>query len=199
MPSKSLLIRLHRWVALVFALPLVVVIGTGLVLAVEPALKANAPDGAVTPARLEAVIAAADPAGGSGSLFVRAYDGTATVGGRGGSRTFDLATAIPSSLGPLAAVFQTSRRLHETLLLDLGWLVTASTVALVALAPLGLLLGWPGLRNTIGGWHGSPAGFSCRSSWAARSPASPWLSASPSPPRPPHPPARRRRCWTRCA
>jgi uncharacterized iron-regulated membrane protein len=153
MTLKPLFLRLHRWIALGFALPLLVVIGTGLVLAFEPALKVLAPAGTVTLERLSAVMDAAGPAAANGSLFVRAYDGTATLGGRAAAQTFDLATATPAPAGALAGVFLVSRRLHETLLLDLGWLVTASTIALLALAPFGLLLGWPKLRNTIGGWH----------------------------------------------
>lgn len=153
MLNKALLFRLHRWVALAFALPLLVVIGTGLVLAFEPALKVAAPAGTVTLARLEAVVAAAGPQAANAALFIRAYDGTATLGGRGAARSFDLAMATPAEPGRLATVFVTARRLHERLMLDLGWVVTASTIALLLLAPLGLLIGWPRWRNTLGGWH----------------------------------------------
>lgn len=155
MPSKPLLLKLHRWVALVFALPLLAVILSGLVLSVEPALKATTPAGTVTLPRLEAVLEAAGPAGRSGSLMVQGYAGAATVGARpgAGATSYDLASAVPVQRPALAALFGTMRQLHEKLLLDLGWLVTASTVALIALAPLGLLLGWPKLRNTVAGWH----------------------------------------------
>ncbi len=150
---KPLLLRLHRWLALLFALPMLVVIATGLILAAEPALKARAAPGSVSQARLDAILDAAGPSPGAG-LFIRTYDGTAMLGGRGQApRVFDLATAQPREPGALPGLFQTARRLHETLLLDLGWLVVASTVACVALAPLGLLLGWPRLRNSLGGWH----------------------------------------------
>ena len=36
------LLRLHRWVALIFALPLVFVLGTGLILSFEPWLVVRA-------------------------------------------------------------------------------------------------------------------------------------------------------------
>ena len=39
---KVWLLKLHRWVALVFALPLVFVLGTGLILAFEPWLVVRA-------------------------------------------------------------------------------------------------------------------------------------------------------------
>jgi uncharacterized iron-regulated membrane protein len=151
--NKPLLLRLHRWVALGFALPLLAVILTGLVLAFEPAAKQLTAPGLVTLPRLEALLDAAGPLPANAGLMLRAYDGTAVIGGRGGQRVFDLMTAAPTSAGAWPGLFLTARRLHETLLLDLGWLVALSTAALVALAPLGLLLGWPRLRNTVGGWH----------------------------------------------
>ncbi|WP_203071400.1 PepSY-associated TM helix domain-containing protein [Falsiroseomonas ponticola] len=151
--SKVLFLKLHRWVALVFALPLLAVILSGLVLSVEPALKATTPDGTVTLERLERIIEAAGPAGRGGALAIQGYAGTASLGGRGASTTYDLATAVPVQPTALPGLFRTMRGLHERLLLDLGWLVVASTIALVALGLAGLLLGWPRLRNTLGGWH----------------------------------------------
>lgn len=153
MPLRSWTLRLHRWVALLFALPLLVVILSGLFLALEPALKATTPAGTVTEERLRAAIAAAGPEAGGG-LFVRGYDGTVTVGGRGGI-TLTLATAEPAPPGALAGAFRTARQLHERLLLGLGWVVQGSTIALLLLAPLGLLLGWPRRRHSrsLGGWH----------------------------------------------
>ncbi len=150
---RPLLLRLHRWVALVFALPLLAVVGTGLVLAVEPGLKASVPAGRVTLDRLLAVLDAAGPGAEGAGLFLRAYEGTVAIGGRGGAKTFDLATAAPVAPGPWPEIFLTARRLHEHLLFDLGWLVTASSFALLALAAIGLLLGLPRLRHTLLGWH----------------------------------------------
>jgi uncharacterized iron-regulated membrane protein len=148
--------RLHLWVALGFALPLIAVIGSGAFLALEPAAKALTPPGTVTLERLQAILDAAGPEGERGALFIRGYDGTATLGGRngpGGAKVFDLATAQVIEPGPLASAFRTTRRFHETLLLDLGWVVEWSTIALLLLLPLGLLLGWPRLRHTVLGWH----------------------------------------------
>lgn len=151
--SRPLFLRLHRWVALTFSLPLLLVIGTGLFLSLEPALKATTAPGTITQERLNAVLDAAGPEAARGPIFIRGYDGTVAIGRRGSMTTYSLATAAPTAPGVLAGAFGTTRRLHETLLLDLGWLVTASTIAMVALAPLGLLLGWPRLRNTLSGWH----------------------------------------------
>ncbi len=150
---KVWLLRFHRWVALTFSLPLLLVIGSGLFLSLEPALKASVSAGTVTLERLSAIATAAGPEAARGALFIRGYDGTVAVGRRGAMATYDLATAAPTEAGLLASAFGTTRRFHETLLLDLGPLVTGSTIAMVLLAPLGLLLGWPKLRNTLSGWH----------------------------------------------
>lgn len=151
--TKALFLKLHRWVALASALPLIAIILSGLVLSFEPALKATTPDGTVTLERLERIVAAAGPAGRGGALAIQGYAGTVSLGGRGASTTYDLASGVPVQPAFLPGLFRTMRGLHERLLLDLGWLVEASTIALVLLALVGLLLGWPKLRNTVGGWH----------------------------------------------
>lgn len=160
MPLKPLALKLHRWIALLFALPLAIVILTGVILAFEPALKARTPEGTITLPRLEAVLAAAGPGAANASLMLRGYDGTVTLGGRGAAaRSFDLASAAPAEPGALAGLFLAARGLHERLLFGLGWLVTASTAAMLLLCLLGLLLGLPRLRNTIGGWHKATGWF----------------------------------------
>ena len=153
---KFWLLRLHRWVALVFALPLVVVLGTGLVLSVEPWLTVSAiKPGALTAPRVEALLAKHDPAGQARAISYRSYDNTLTLGaGRGGGKVIDVATGEPLA-GPsaLAQTLGTMRGVHEHLIYDLGWLVSASSAAMLALALLGVLMGWPRLRNTLSGWH----------------------------------------------
>ena len=54
---KAWLLKLHRWVAVVFALPLVVVIGTGLVLSFEPWLVVRSIEpNTLTPAVVEKLL-----------------------------------------------------------------------------------------------------------------------------------------------
>jgi uncharacterized iron-regulated membrane protein len=89
-------------------------------------------------------------------LSYRSYDGTLTVGGGKGSpgTVVDAATgAIQPGPSALAKTLSTMQRMHQTLLLDLGWLVTASTVAMLAMIVLGVLMGWPRFSNTVSGWH----------------------------------------------
>lgn len=53
----------------------------------------------------------------------------------------------------VASVLGSVRGLHETLLINAGWLVIASTAAMLAIALLGTLMGWPRFANTLSGWH----------------------------------------------
>ena len=153
---KAWLLKLHRWVALVFALPLIFVLGTGLILSVEPWLVVRAiGPGSLTPAKIQTLLSEHDPNGQARSLVYRSYDNTLTIGaGRGGGTVVDVTTeqALP---GPsaLANSLVTTRRIHETLLIDAGWLVISSTVAMLVLALLGALMGLPRLENTLSGWH----------------------------------------------
>lgn len=153
---KFWILRLHRWVALVFALPLLFVLGTGLLLSFEPWLVIRAIEpGKLTVAKVEAALARHDPAGQARAIAYRSYDNTLTLGaGRGGGTVVDTATgeALPGPSG-LANALVTMRRMHETLLIDAGWVVVASTIAMLALALLGVLMGWPRFANSLAGWH----------------------------------------------
>jgi uncharacterized iron-regulated membrane protein len=154
---KAWMLRLHRWLALVLALPLAVLIGTGLVLSVEPWLVERAIEpGTLTPAKIEALLAEHDPKGQARMVSHRSYDGSLTIGGGKGRAGTTVEVASGRVLvGPsaLAGVLLTTRRLHETLLLDAGWLVIASTAGMLVLMVPGLLMGLPRIANTVAGWH----------------------------------------------
>lgn len=150
------LLKLHRWAALVFALPLIVVLGTGLVLSFEPWLVVRAIEpGTLTPAKIEALLNRHDPNGQARSLVYRSYDKTLTISaGRGGGTVVDVASeTVTQGPSALANVLTTARRMHETLLINARDLVTASTVAMLVLAVLGVFMGWPRFANTLSGWH----------------------------------------------
>jgi uncharacterized iron-regulated membrane protein len=153
---KVWLLRLHRWVALLFALPLAVVLATGFLLSFEPMLVI----GGINPRsidaeKIERLLAKYDPDARARGLSVRSYAHTLTLGvGRQSGAVVDLETEeIARNPSALANWLQTSRRLHETLLIDARWLVTASTIAMLCLITLGILMGLPRLRNTVAGWH----------------------------------------------
>jgi uncharacterized iron-regulated membrane protein len=156
---KSWLLRLHRWTTLVFALPLAIVILTGLVLSVEPiAQDLGSRQSPVNSERLLGLLSQHDPAGKARSIAVRAYENRLNLSGVGpeGSLDLDLTTGQPvddSERTLLSDVFLASRLLHEHFILDQRWVVTASTIAMLVLIALGVLMGWPRLRHSISGWH----------------------------------------------
>jgi uncharacterized iron-regulated membrane protein len=150
------LLKLHRWAALIFALPLAFVLGTGLILSVEPWLVTRAIEpGALTAARVDSLLNDYDPQGQARMLVYRSYDRTLTISaGRSGGTVVDTAGGQKlAAASATANVLVTTRRMHETLLLNAGWLVIASSVAMLALAALGVLMGWPRFQNTLSGWH----------------------------------------------
>lgn len=153
---SPLLRKLHRWIALVFALPLVVVLVTGLILSFEPWLVTRAiVPGKLTAEKVAALLAKHDPGSQARGIVYRTYDSTLTIGaGRGGGTVVDAASGEKLQ-GPsaMANLLITSRRMHETLLIDAGWLVVASTIAMLALAAIGVFMGLPQQPRSIGGWH----------------------------------------------
>ncbi|WP_296576896.1 hypothetical protein [Phreatobacter sp.] len=61
---KPWLLRFHRWLTLVFAVPLAVIILTGLILSVEPAAQIGAaPPGTLSADRMVDLLARHDPEG----------------------------------------------------------------------------------------------------------------------------------------
>jgi uncharacterized iron-regulated membrane protein len=156
-------LRLHRWLALAFALPLLAVIATGLVLSFEPIVQQVAPDKPITLSVVESALSRFDPQKTARSLAIRTSDNTLTIGGVGPSGSIVVALRTGEKIEDMSArsmfgidwpqVFLTMRRVHEKLLLDLGWLVTAATIAMLAITCLGLVMGWPRFRNSLRGWH----------------------------------------------
>ncbi len=151
------LLRLHRWLALGFALPLLAVIGSGLVLSLEPSMVVGAiKPGSLSAERISALIARHDPSGQARAVSLRSYDGTMTIGaGRGAQGVVVDVASGEKVAGPstIASFMTTTRRLHEKLLLDATWLVIASTIVMLGLVLLGVMMGLPRFANTLSGWH----------------------------------------------
>lgn len=159
MGLKPYLLRVHRWITLVFALPLLGVILSGLVLSVEPLAQRVTPAAPLTEARLLGFLDRFDPAGKATGLSVRTYDQVVRLSGVGEDEVVDVGirTGEEVEADGFAEWFGLARGLHERLLLDLGWLVTASTAAMIVLSGLGVAMGLPRLRNSLGGWHAGAA------------------------------------------
>ncbi|SFV29663.1 PepSY-associated TM helix domain-containing protein [Hyphomicrobium facile] len=152
---KAWTLRLHRWLALIFALPLMIVFLTGLILAFEPGIVASTlKPNVVDATKIEAALAKHDPEGTVERIFIHGYLGTLVLRDRGGTE-IDLETGeIASQPSTTLAVYALARRIHKTLLLeDGGWGVTISTIAMVSLVVIGLVMGTRPLRNTVSGWH----------------------------------------------
>ena len=149
-------LKIHRWMALTFALPLVFVLCTGLILSFEPWLVVRAiTPGTLTVSKIEAMLSQHDPDGKAKALVYRSYDGTLTINGRGDKGIVVDVGSGQELAGPsrLANLLTTARRMHERLLINAGWLVIASSVVMLVLAVLGILMGLPRFANTLSGWH----------------------------------------------
>jgi uncharacterized iron-regulated membrane protein len=159
---KVWLLKFHRWMALLFALPLVVLLGTGLILSFEPWLADRAVEpGILSPVKVETLLKQHDPGGRARTLGYRGYDKALTISvGRGGGTVVDVGSGqVLPGPSALANMLVTTRRLHEALLLHAGWLVIGSTGAMLVLIVLGVLMGLPRFTNTLSGWHKGVAWF----------------------------------------
>ena len=157
--SKPLLLALHRWITLVFALPLLAIIATGLILSFEPLVQVSGISGqAIESGRIVELVKRYDPDGKARGLSINAAAQRMTLQGAGAS-AIDLATGeVVASRSTLADLLLWARITHERLL-GQTWLVTSSTIAMVTLMLLGALMGLPRLRNTLSGWHKGTAWF----------------------------------------
>ena len=156
---KVWLLRLHRWVTLVLAIPLATLIVTGLILSVEPIVI----DSAVRPGSIT-VDTLTGRASQTRSRLQGAHADAAILcrhrldRRRAARRRLvhvDLVSGGRIEFAGRAGLAVSIARaaLHEHLIAGFGWLVTASTIALLALIMIGVLMGWPQLRNTLSGWH----------------------------------------------
>ncbi|SFH95790.1 PepSY domain-containing protein [Bradyrhizobium sp. cf659] len=158
--SKPLLLTPHRWITLVFALPLLAIIATGLILSFEPLVQVSGISGpAIDSGRIVELVKRYDPDGKARGLSINAASQRMTLQGAG-APAIDLATGEPAAAAgsSLPDLFLWARVTHERLL-GQAWLVTSSTIAMVSLMVLGILTGLPRLRNTLSGWHKGTAWF----------------------------------------
>ncbi len=159
---KAYALRLHRWLALITALPLIVVIVTGLILSFEPLAQRTSLEKPLTRDSLLALLDRHDPEGKATRLTLRSYEHSLDIGGVGpdGSLEIDLRTGEEKAETQdylFSDLFSDARQLHEKLMLNAEWLVIASTIAMLVIGLFGVLMGWPRLRNTLGGWHAGSA------------------------------------------
>lgn len=154
---KAWLLRLHRWVALAFTIPLLVVVVTGLILSFQPIESAMAiKPGSLSAERLESLIRQYDPEGKARALSIDHGADVLTLEGVGDEGAIDISLKTGEEIDDDEApsdIYATARRLHQRLVFRMGWLVIASSFAMLALAALGLFMGFSRVRNNLSGWH----------------------------------------------
>ncbi|MBX9759945.1 MAG: PepSY domain-containing protein [Beijerinckiaceae bacterium] len=155
---KPWFLRLHRWIALTFALPLLVVIVTGLFLSFPPILQnAYLKPGTVTLQKMESLLDQHDPQNRARSVRIDWFQNVISIGN---DVDVDISTgATVDEDHWLSEIMSASRGIHQRLVYDLGWLVTASTAAMLVIILLGTFLGLPRLSNSVSGWHKATAWF----------------------------------------
>jgi len=148
-------LKFHRWLALAFGLPLLIITVTGVIVTFDPWLTTRAiSPGRVTPALVDQLLAQHDPEGQARALIYRSYDHSFSLRGPGGEKVVDAATLapLPAPSGLATLLFQ-ARMIHERLLFGLDWLVPLSSAVMLIILVLGLLMRWPPLRMSVAGWH----------------------------------------------
>lgn len=156
---KPLLLKTHRWITLVFALPLLALILTGSILSFEPMVQVNGIGSrSLDAARVVDLIERYDPEAKARGIAIDATAQRLTLRGLN-VPAIDLVSGEPATASSnLADMFLWARRTHERLL-GQSWLVTASTTAMIVIMSLGILMGLPRLRNSLSGWHKGAAWF----------------------------------------
>jgi uncharacterized iron-regulated membrane protein len=157
--NNVLLLKLHRWISLVFALPLLVLILTGLILSFDPIIKDRALPAAMVDAnRVVDLIQRYDPEGKARGLAINGATQRMQLMGVA-APAIDLATGEAATTSDTVGdLLLWSRRTHEHLL-GQDWLVIGSTIAMVVIMIIGTLMGLPRLRNSLSGWHKGAAWF----------------------------------------
>jgi uncharacterized iron-regulated membrane protein len=157
---KPLLLKIHRWIGVLFALPLLTIASTGLILACEPVVQVESVRSqSIDASSIVNLLKRYDPDNKARGLVIDAAAHRLTLQRGTSLSDIDLVTgqAQPNRL-PLANLFQWARATHKQLL-GMPQLVTASTIAMAVMVILGIAMGLPRLRNNLAGWHKAAAWF----------------------------------------
>lgn len=162
---KAWYLKIHGWLALIFAAPLAVLCVTGLILGIEPIMQySGVEQGTLTTEEVVGYLKKHDPEGKARGLMHRAYEDTLTIDGAGpeGEIEIDLvkrSVATEDGGWYWSEFFRSNRRLHEHVTVAGVELTVVSTYAMLVIILLGILLGLPRIRNTVSGWHKAVAWY----------------------------------------
>jgi uncharacterized iron-regulated membrane protein len=165
---QTVILRLHRWIFVFFAVPLAVIVLTGLILSFQPILQtAGIKPGSITLAQIEGYLATHDPGGKARGLRIDHFERSLSVqgAGSGGAANIDLRTGGQAGADSwISGLMSWARPVHEHFVFDLEQItkvpiVLVSTIGMVCGMLLGALMGLPRIRNTVAGWHKATAWF----------------------------------------
>jgi uncharacterized iron-regulated membrane protein len=164
--TQAVLLRLHRWIFIAFAIPLAVIVFTGLILSFQPILQtAGIEPGTIALSQIEGHLAAHDPEGKARGLRIDHFEKTLTIQGAGPDGAVEIDLATNGEAGDDSWITQWmswARPVHEHFVFDLERItgvpiVLVSTIGMLFGIVLGVLMGIPRIRNTIAGWHKTTA------------------------------------------
>ena len=89
--TQAILLRVHRWIFVIFAIPLAVIIVTGLILSFQPVLQmAGIKQGSLTLAQIEGYFAQHDKDGKARGLRFDHFEKTLSIQGVGPDGSVDV-------------------------------------------------------------------------------------------------------------
>lgn len=161
---KRWYLTIHGWAAVVFALPILGVVLTGLLLSFDPIIQVTSVQpGALTTEKVLGWLAEHDPDNKAGALFHRPYDHSFEIDGDDGEVEIDLRTGREFSETAGGIYWSDwmgwARRTHEHLTIANVELTVISTWIMLLIVVIGILMGLPKIRNTVAGWHKAAAWF----------------------------------------
>jgi PepSY-associated TM region len=165
--TQAFLLRLHRWIFVMFAIPLAVIIVTGLILSFQPILQtAGIKPGSITLAQIEGYLAKHDPQGKARQLRLDHFEKTLSIRG-GGDGSVDIDLRSGGEAGERSSVgnwISWARPVHEHFVFDLERITNVPIVLICSIGmvfgmTIGVLMGLPTIRNSVAGWHKTTAWF----------------------------------------
>lgn len=163
---QYILLRLHRWIFVIFSIPLAVIIVTGLILSFPPILQiSGVKPGSITLAHIEGYLDKYDPEGRARGLRIDHFEKTLSIQGAGPDGSVSISLNTGAQAGPdswQSNLMRWARPVHEHFVFDLEDItgipiVLVSTIGMVFGMIFGVFMGLPRIRNTISGWHKATA------------------------------------------